>query len=141
MHVVSRLLIYTDDQVPKGPTPFRHFNQRSVRGSPQGDPVMNVLVGVLHQVWGEWDALAANLIHNAVMNFMTYNCIENGFESGAPPVTNNPRFAWLLRQGGGVALPYGCFGYSNSTNLSLMDYAQVVLHMEYWINLTNDLLS
>jgi len=134
-------LIYVDDCASRDPMPFRHFEQRFARGLPQLDPVMDALADVLHHIWEQWEALSANMIISSALIFMNCSCIEVSLANLASPVPNNSRFAWFLREGTGIAKGFGSFGFSKSNNLSAMDYVQVVSDIEYWIDLTNDLLS
>jgi len=134
-------LTYVEDQAINDPTPFGQFVQRFGRGLPQLDPILDAFADVLHQIWEQWDNLSANIIIGSALTFMTFSCIELSLDKLGPPVPGNSRFAWFLREGTGIAKSFGSFAFSKTNNLSVMDYAQAIPDIEYWLNLTNDLLS
>jgi hypothetical protein len=77
----------------------------------------------------------------ATMNFVTCCCLETSVNKDLALVPNNSRFAWFLREGSGVAMPFSTFGFTKAKGMSAGDYIQVIPDMEYWVCLTNDLFS
>jgi hypothetical protein len=108
---------------------------------PQLDPVLDALVDILHRIWGKWDDVAANLIINGTLDYVTASCIEASLENSPSFMPTSLRFPWFFREASGIAKPYAAFGFSKSERLAGEDYFQVLPDMEYWIDLTNDLFS
>lgn len=63
--------------------------------------------------------------------------LQNGLEL-IPGIT---RFAWFIREGSGIAKAFASLAFSHSGGFSAMDFAQALPDMDYWIDMTNDLLS
>jgi len=137
---LTRFLIYVDDQAPRNPFPVQSFQGCFIANQPQFDPVLSALTDVLNFLWEYYDPLSANGITNSALNFMTSCCVETGLET-IELVPGIRRFAWFMREGTGISKAYASFGYTKRRGFRTIDFVQAIPDMEYWIDLTNDLLS
>ena len=138
--VVNRYLIYVDDMAPKDPSTFSVFEQRFLSGQPQLNPVLDALVKVLMHMWDIFDPICANSITAATFEFVTSSCLEPELER-LPLIRGIQRFSWFLRTRTGVAVSFSLFNFPKSSRLGLMEYIQAMADMDFWVSVTNDLIS
>jgi hypothetical protein len=129
-----------DDVAAKNPATYGDFEQRFLRGQPQLDPVLDALVEVLMQMWGQYDALAANSIITASFDFVTTSCMEPDLEK-APLVKGTQRFSYYLRERTGGSYAYAFLLFPKSSQISVTEYIQAMPDMCFWISMVNDLIS
>lgn len=132
--------IYIDDRVTKDPLPFREFGSRLVRRQPQLDNVLTQFTEVLDRMWDMYDPLAASAIFNHTMQFVTGCCIEPELEK-TPLKAGIERFPWYIRDLTGVSVAFSLFGFVKRENFDMMRIIQAIPDMNFWVALTNDLLS
>jgi len=132
--------IYTDDKVARDPIPFREFGSRLLRRQQQLDPVLNVFTEVLDRMWDLYDPLAASAILNNALAFVTGCCIEPELDN-LPLIQGVERFSWYIRDLTGVAIAFALFSFTKRGNFNMLNVIQALPDMNYWISLTNDLLS
>ncbi|KIJ55730.1 hypothetical protein M422DRAFT_152137, partial [Sphaerobolus stellatus SS14] len=138
--LLIRFMIYVDDQVSTLGHSMQSFQRHCLSGQHQTHPVLDALMNVLHRLWDYYDTLSCNGIIRSVLTFMTSTFIEKSLET-VPLVPNVTRFPWYLREATGVATPFATFGFTKSQGFQAMDFIQALPDMEYWLNLSNDLLS
>lgn len=135
-----RYLIYVDDMTCKDPGPFSVFEQRFLSGQPQLNPVLDALVGVLLRLWDLYDPLCANSITSSVFNYFTATCLEANPQK-LSLVQGTERFSDFLRTHTGVSIAFAAMMFTKSTEVDITEYFQAIPDMDFWIGLTNDLLS
>ena len=140
MIIFDRYLIYVDDMAPRDPSTFSAFEQRFLSGQRQLDPVLDALVEVLMRLWDLYDPLCANSIIAATFEFFTSTCIEPELET-LSLIQGTQRFSWYMRERTGVATAFGLMMFTKSTGVHMMEFIQAIPDMNFWICLTNDLLS
>ncbi|KAF8576474.1 terpenoid synthase, partial [Ramaria rubella] len=133
-------LIYVDDMAPKDPSTFSVFEQRFLRGQPQLNPVLDALVEVLLCMWELYDPFCANYIVASTFEFLTATCLEPELET-LPLIQGAQRFPWFIRNGTGVATAFACMIFTKSGRFDIMKYVRAIPDMNFWIALTNDVLS
>ncbi|KAF8511707.1 isoprenoid synthase domain-containing protein [Gautieria morchelliformis] len=133
-------LIYVDDMAPKDPSSFCEFEQRFLTGRPQLNPILDALVSVLLRMWDLYDPLCANSIIAATFEFVTSSCLEPDIER-LPLIRGTERFSWFVRERTGVATAFALMAFTKSTKIDLMEFIQAIPDINFWICLTNDILS
>ena len=88
----------------------------------------------------QYDTLAANVILTSSFEFINSMRMEQAIES-VPLIGNAGSFPWFLRDQTGGGKAYAFMVFPKSKNLAITDYMQAVPDMNYWISVTNDLLS
>ena len=125
---------------PKHPSSFSVFEQRFLSGKPQLDPILDAFVGVLLRMWDFYDPLCANSIVVSTFEYVTSTCIEPDIER-LPLVQGTQRFSWFVRERTGVGIAYALLTFTKSTEINTMEYIHAMPDMDFWICLTNDILS
>ncbi|KAF9465961.1 isoprenoid synthase domain-containing protein [Collybia nuda] len=133
-------LIYIDDMSSKDTGPFMAFQERFLRRMPQLNPVLEALVEVLMRIYELYDLPTANSILSATFNFVNSTCIEPEIET-LPLTRGLVRFPWFLRDQTGVAIAFALLLFPKSKNIGVTDYIQALSDMNFWISVTNDILS
>ncbi|KAF8576486.1 terpenoid synthase, partial [Ramaria rubella] len=133
--------IYVDDRAARGITPFSVFEQRFVCGQQQLDPVLNALTDVLRKMWEQYEPLCANLIIGSTGDFITSHCIEPRLETLASIRDMPERFPWFMRNRSGAGVAYAGMVFPRSVKVDIMKYIQAIPDMNFWIDVTNDILS
>ncbi|KAF8511697.1 isoprenoid synthase domain-containing protein [Gautieria morchelliformis] len=133
-------LFYVDDMAPKDPSPFCAFQQRFISGQPQLDPVLDALAGVLMRMWDLYDPLCANSIIAGTFEFVTINCLELDMKK-LPLIRGTERFPWFVRDRTGGGTPFALMAFTKSTKIDMMEFIQAIPDINFWISLTNDMLS
>jgi hypothetical protein len=126
--------------VSRDSTPCTVFQERFLRGQPQLDPVLDALADVLLSMWTQYDSLCTNTIIAAVFEFITYSCIEPEVEA-LPLIRGAQRIPWFLRERTGVAAAFALMVFPKTRKINLLKYIQAMPDMNFWISVTNDLLS
>ncbi|KAF8584202.1 terpenoid synthase [Ramaria rubella] len=140
MALFNWFLIYADDMAPRDPSTFGVFEQRFLRGQPQLNPVLDALVEVLLRTWELYDPFCANYIVLSAIEFFTATCLEPELET-LPLIQGAHRFPWFIRSGSGIATAFGCMMFTKSNKIDIMKYVRVIPDMNFWIAVTNDVLS
>lgn len=140
MALFNWYLIYVDDMAHKDPSSFSVFEQRFLRGQPQLNPVLDALIDVLLRMWDLYDPLCANSIIASTFEYFTSTCIEPDIER-LPLIRGTQRFSWFVRERTGVATAFALMMFTKSTQIDMMEYIQAMPDMNFWICLTNDVLS
>lgn len=136
----DRYLIYVDDMAPRDPSAFSVFEQRFLSGQPQLNPVLRALVEVFVRMWDLYDPLCANGIICGAFDLITSTCMQPELER-QPLIRGTQRFPWFLRDLTGDANGYALMTFTKSIGVDMMAFVQVLDDMNFWICLTNDLLS
>jgi hypothetical protein len=126
--------------VSRDSTPCSQFEERFLRGQPQLDPVLDALSDVLLSMMKQYDSLCANTIIAAVFEFVTFCCIEPEVEA-LPLIRGAQRVPWFLRERTGVAAAFALMIFPKTRKINLLEYIQAMPDMNFWISVTNDLLS
>ncbi|GJJ15977.1 hypothetical protein Clacol_010256 [Clathrus columnatus] len=124
----------------KDPTPFREFASRLLRGQQQLDPILTALTETLGRMWDSYDPLTASAIFNDTLSYVTGTCIEPELHR-LPLVQGIDRFSWYIRDLTGASNAYGLFPFTKNGNFNMLNVVQALPSMNFWICLTNDLLS
>jgi hypothetical protein len=133
-------LIYIDDMSSRDVGPFAVFEQRLLRGLPQLNAVLDALADVLFRMCDQYETPTANSILTATFEFVNSTCIEPDIET-LPLVRGCTRFPWFLRDRTGVAIAFALMLFPKSKRIGVTDYIQALPDMNFWISVTNDLLS
>ncbi|KAF8511698.1 isoprenoid synthase domain-containing protein [Gautieria morchelliformis] len=136
----DRYIFYVEDMAPKDPSPFCAFQQRFISGQPQLDPVLDALAGVLMRMWDLYDPLCANSIIAGTFEFITINCLEFDMKR-LPLIRGTERFPWFVRDRTGGGIPVALLAFTKSTKIDMMEFIQAIPDINFWIALTNDMLS
>ncbi|KAF8586475.1 terpenoid synthase [Ramaria rubella] len=140
MAFLTWFTLYADDMAPKDPKAFRSFEQRFLCGQPQLDPVLDALVEVLLRMWELYDPLCANYIVISTLEFITATSLEPELDT-FPLVQGVRRFPWFIRNGTGVGTAFAFMIFTKSAKIDPVKYLQAIPDMNFWIALTNDVLS
>lgn len=91
-------------------------------------------------MWDFYDPLAASAILNHTLNFVTGCCIEPELEK-IPLKPGIERFPWYIRDLTGVSIAFSLFAFIKRGNFDMMKVIQALPDMNFWVGVTNDLLS
>jgi len=133
-------MIYIDDMASKDPAPFSVFESRFLSGKPQLDPALDTLVEVLLRMWEKYDPLSANTQIASVFEFITSSCIEPDVET-LSLIRGGQRIPWFMRERTGLGTGYALMAFPKTRKIHILDYIQGIPDMNFWIAVTNDLLS
>ncbi|KAF8586479.1 terpenoid synthase [Ramaria rubella] len=133
--------LYVDDRAARDITHISVFEQRFVCGQQQLDPVLNALADVLRKMWKQYEPLCANLIVGSTCDLLTSQCIEPRLEILAPICDMPGRFPWFMRDRSGAGVAYAAMIFSRSAKVDIMKYIQAIPDMNFWIDVSNDILS
>ncbi|KAF9458113.1 isoprenoid synthase domain-containing protein [Collybia nuda] len=133
-------MIFIDDMCSKDIAAYSVFQERFLRGQPQLNPILDALVEVLLRFFDQYDAPTANSILSASLDFVNSNCIEPKL-AALSPVPGAVHFPWYFRDRAGMAIVYALMMFPKTKGVVVSDYVQVLQEMNFWIALTNDVLS
>lgn len=137
---MQRFCIYADDQVTRDPIPFQEFGSRLLRRQQQLDPVLTNFTEVLERMWDLYDPLAASVMFNHTLGFITGCCIEPELET-LPLKQGVDRFSWYIRDLTGIAIAFSLFPFTKKGKFNMLQVIQALPDMNFWVCATNDLLS
>lgn len=89
---------------------------------------------------GTYDPLIANSMLGSLLAFVNGCCIEPELES-LPQVQGGGRFSEYIRDLTGHSIAYTLFPFTKRGDFNLLDVIQALPDMNFWTNVTNDLLS
>ncbi|KAG6906806.1 hypothetical protein DXG01_012034 [Tephrocybe rancida] len=140
MALYNWYLIYVDDVSSKDITAYVAFQERFLRHQPQLDPVLDGLASLLHATFDLYPVFFANAIISATFEFIAGTCIEPEVEK-LELSSASTRFPWFLRDRTGVAVAFALMLFPNSRKADYVACFQAMADMDFWISVTNDLLS
>ncbi|KAG6824499.1 hypothetical protein H0H92_006698 [Tricholoma furcatifolium] len=136
---VPRIRVY-NITAPKNVETYITFEERFLRNLPQLDPALQGLADVLRSMHDYYPVFFANSIINATFEFVAGTCLEPAFEK-VDVSTTSTRFPWFLRDRTGVAVAFALMLFPNSQKVEYAACFSAMADMDYWISITNDLLS
>lgn len=135
-------MLYIDDLAHAMPSALQEFQFNILRKVPLNDKVLEHFVDNLTDMYHFWDALPANGIVCAALEFVNGCALENHPEiqsmSLHPSSTSWP---YYLRAKTGVAPAYAFMIFTNDNHSNISNFMQVIADINIFIDLTNDILS
>ena len=123
------------------PVTLKQFVQRYLRGNPQLNPVLTAFGEVLMNMWDLYDELSTISIIANTFEFITSSCLEPELDKSPPIVEGIRRFPWFIRQKSGLGAGFALQLFTKSDSFMIMEILKAIADMDYWISLSNDLLS
>lgn len=75
------LLMYVEDYMQHDVEIVSAFNQKYIRGDPQGHPVLDALAALLHELPQRFEPIVANIILTSALNYITAVWLEHQTET------------------------------------------------------------
>ncbi|KAF5354386.1 hypothetical protein D9758_010798 [Tetrapyrgos nigripes] len=135
-------MIYIDDLASTMLPALQNYQRKSLAGIPDEDPVFRAFSEHLSDMYQFWDAIPANCINCATLEFIN-GCILEALEEfqnlKLSPVSSS--WPYFLRTKTGVASAYAFMIFVKSAHTNLTDFTQAIPDIARFIDLTNDVLS
>jgi hypothetical protein len=117
------------------------FEQRFLRGQPQLNPALTILVELLMNMWNLYDPFFANYIIVSTLEFVTTSCIESTLKT-MPLLKRAQRLPLFIREKAGVGFGTVLTAFPKSGNFTTsLDILQALPDMSFFILFSNDILS
>ncbi|KAF4576377.1 terpene cyclase [Pleurotus pulmonarius] len=132
------LLMYVEDYMQHDVENVSTFNQKYIRGEPQGHPVLDALAALLDELPQRFEPIVANIILTSALNYITAVWLEHQTETLelSPHATS---FAGFSRWISGSSEAFVLFVFAS--RLPLLVYIQAIPDMMTFLNYSNDMLS
>ena len=140
--IYTRYLIYVDDFGQKFPSSLQRFQQHVFANESPDGAFLEALRNHLTDMYQFWDAIPANCINLAAMNYIN-GCIMEEMPVIRDMKISNSAHSWpyYLREKTGIGEGYAFMIFPRTSNLDTSVYIQVISDLAFFIDLTNDIMS